>query len=127
MKGYLIYATRYGSTKQVCQWISEGIPFSVSTRQVSDFPVDTVDFLILGTPVFIGKPAEDMTVFIKRHKAALCRVRCFCHYVVGAVDRIPGRLPRVFRTSSALFITLCSCHDPVTAWKTAVGFADHRR
>ena len=58
MKGYLIYATRYGSTKQVCQWISEGILFSVSTRQVSDFPVDTVDFFDFGDAGFYWKASR---------------------------------------------------------------------
>ena len=87
MKGYLIYATRYGSTKQVCQWISEGIPFSVSTRQVSDFPVDTVDFLILGTPVFIGKMCIRDSLYISTVRA------------IYLYQRGQGRLERLLDSS----------------------------
>ncbi len=77
MKGLLIYATRYGSTEQVCRWIGEGLPFPISVEPVSNRPIAAADFLVLGTPIFIGKPAKEMIEFIDKCKTALCRVPVF--------------------------------------------------
>lgn len=55
-KGIVIYESKYGATEQYAQWLGEELKLPVitttdlKTNQLKDF-----DFLLLGTPVYIGR------------------------------------------------------------------------
>ena len=71
MRGVILYATRYGSTKTVCQWIRQGMAHSeASIHRITQWRGDA-DFFILGCPIFIGKPHPDMTDFLHTSKQLL--------------------------------------------------------
>ncbi len=80
MKGLLLYSSKYGSTERVSQWIAREIACSevllYKIHKDMDF-IQQYDFYILGTPIFIGKPAWEMTDFIRKNKLLLCAVPVF--------------------------------------------------
>ena len=74
LRGSLYYASRYGSTEEVCRWVREGIShFPVALHRIRVRPRAEGDFFILGTPIFIGKPLPEMVAFIEENKALLRR------------------------------------------------------
>ena len=65
MKGTILYATRYGSTLEVCQWIRQGMTrHEARVCPVSTWREDEAEFFILGSPIFVGKPHPDMINFL---------------------------------------------------------------
>nr|VFJ47680.1 MAG: menaquinone-dependent protoporphyrinogen oxidase [Candidatus Kentron sp. FM]VFJ63462.1 MAG: menaquinone-dependent protoporphyrinogen oxidase [Candidatus Kentron sp. FM]VFK12295.1 MAG: menaquinone-dependent protoporphyrinogen oxidase [Candidatus Kentron sp. FM] len=66
----LVYATRYGATKDIAHWIAEGIhqPISVFDLAETDTRelVSKYDRVILGSPIFTGEPVQIMLDFMKK-------------------------------------------------------------
>lgn len=78
MKGTIVYASKYGSTEKVCRWIHEGIRnHTAEIRRVTQPITEQKEFIVLGTPIFIGKPAEEFLEFIDLYRHELCRVPTF--------------------------------------------------
>lgn len=55
MKGAIFYASKYGSTAQYAQWISEATKLPVFNIDDGDANPDAFDFLILGSPIIYFK------------------------------------------------------------------------
>jgi len=71
MRGILYYDTKYGSTALIAQWIQEEIKRGiVDIVKIDEYlEIDeNYDFIILGTPIFIGKPTQCFINFVKNNK-----------------------------------------------------------
>ncbi len=78
MNGCLLFATKYGSTERVSHWIAEGIrKHQTEVRRITQPVPPDVNFMILGSPIFIGKPMEDLYDFIENHKDELFKIPFF--------------------------------------------------
>lgn len=80
MRGALFFSSRYGSTERVSQWIVRRITCAETYLYQIDsdsVPIQPFDFYILGTPIFVGKPAPQMTRFIHNNKKLLCGAPVF--------------------------------------------------
>ena len=64
MKILICYDTRYGSTKKICQYIKMGMANNASIKNISDVSSFDYDLMIIGSPVFIGKPMKSVESFI---------------------------------------------------------------
>ncbi len=71
MKGILYYDSKYGTTKTVAEWIKDEIKdVQIDMVQIEDnmrVP-ERYDFVILGTPIYVGKPRQYFIDFIKNNK-----------------------------------------------------------
>lgn len=57
MKGIIIYKSNYGSTEQYANWLSEDTGFrSMEIKKVRKRDFYDCDVVILGSPIFAGKP-----------------------------------------------------------------------
>lgn len=71
MKGILYYDSKYGTTKAIAEWIKEELTdVQVDMLQITDSMMvrESYDFVILGTPIYVGKPRQDFIQFVKRNK-----------------------------------------------------------
>ncbi len=71
MSGTLYYDTRYNSTKEVCHWIVAGIPHkAVAVHRIGEMqPGENEDeFIIIGSPIYVGKPLDSVSEFIRSKK-----------------------------------------------------------
>lgn len=69
MKGILYYDSKYGSTKQVCQWIVSEINIGqITINHIKERMKHNVDYYIIGTPIFIGKPMASVIDFCHANK-----------------------------------------------------------
>lgn len=71
MNALICFGSRYGSTRQVCEDISIGMGIPTSIRPVSEVDCLDYDIVVIGTPVFIGKPMKTVTEFITAHSNEL--------------------------------------------------------
>jgi menaquinone-dependent protoporphyrinogen IX oxidase len=56
MKGLIIYKSKYGSTEEYANWISEETGFGIkSVKQVTKNDIANADIIIIGSPVMAGK------------------------------------------------------------------------
>jgi len=55
MKGAVLYATKYGSTAEYADWISEATSLPVFDVHRDDVNLESYDFLVLATPVIYYK------------------------------------------------------------------------
>lgn len=71
----LIYATRYGATKDTAQWIEHGLDRDVDLLNIEDISFSETakkyDFFIIGSGVWIDGVHKDMLKFLKTQKAEL--------------------------------------------------------
>lgn len=71
MKGILYYDSKYGTTETVAKWIID----EIRAAQVDSIKIENSmkvsgkeDFIILGTPIYIGKPRQCFIDFISENK-----------------------------------------------------------
>ena len=64
MKALICYDTKYGSTTEICHYISSGMKMSVDIKNISEVNSFDYDLIIIGSPVFIGKPMKSVGDFI---------------------------------------------------------------
>lgn len=64
MEGLICYASKYGSTLDVCEDIKRGMEGNVRIRHISEVDRFDYDIIVIGSPVFIGKPMQSMIDFI---------------------------------------------------------------
>lgn len=56
MKGLIIYQTKYGSTRQYAQWISEELAFDLAdVRQLDPGILNEYDVLVIGSHIHAGR------------------------------------------------------------------------
>ncbi len=71
----LLYATRYGSTKDTAEWIAEGLGREVDLLNVEDISFEQTakkyDIFIIGSGVWIDGVHKDMLEFLKSQKERL--------------------------------------------------------
>lgn len=74
MKTLIAYTTKYGATKACAEQIAERLHGDVQLVALTkDTAVDLAPFdaVIIGTPIYIGKPRKACTMFIKQHQEVL--------------------------------------------------------
>lgn len=71
----LVYATRYGSTKETAQWIAEGFGREIDLLNVEEIFFEQTarnyDLIIIGSGVWIDGVHKDMLEFLKTQKLEL--------------------------------------------------------
>ncbi|MCK4974236.1 MAG: hypothetical protein KAR81_03205, partial [Sulfurimonas sp.] len=71
----LIYATRYGATKDTAQWIEQGLDREVELLNIEDISFTETakkyDLFIIGSGVWIDGVHKDMLKFLQTQKAEL--------------------------------------------------------
>ncbi len=77
MKLAIIYATRYGSTEEVAYTIKELHPTDVvdliSIDSQKKLDLSSYDVIILGSPIYFGKPLPAFRQFIQLNISLLCQ------------------------------------------------------
>lgn len=66
MRALICYDTKYGSTPEICRAIRAGINMDTDIRNVRDVYTLEYDLILIGSPVFIGKPMKSVTDFISQ-------------------------------------------------------------
>ena len=64
MNALICYDTKYGSTTEICHYISSGMSMDVDVKNISEVKSFEHDLLIIGSPIFIGKPMKSVEDFI---------------------------------------------------------------
>ena len=71
----LIYATRYGATKDTAEWIAKGLDREVELLNIEDISfaqtAKKYDLFIIGSGVWIDGVHKDMLKFLETQKADL--------------------------------------------------------
>src|SRR5580765_8519842 len=82
MKGAIIYKTKYGATKQYAEWL--GADLNLPLLKCDDLiegELSQYDFLLLGTPVYIGK--FQIAKWLTHNVRNLIRKKIFIFIVAG--------------------------------------------
>jgi menaquinone-dependent protoporphyrinogen oxidase len=79
----IIFDTTHGSTKKVAEWISEGINGTTKLCKVND--VESLDYnlLVIGSPIYGGKPLESIVTFLNKNKNTLVEKKVALFIVCG--------------------------------------------
>ena len=64
MDALICYDTKYGSTTEICCYIKSGMKMNVDIKNISDVDSFDYDLIIIGSPIFIGKPMISVEDFI---------------------------------------------------------------
>jgi len=78
MKVLLIYASRYGSTKQIAEYIADSLTnggMAVNIADVNDSPDLSADVILLGSGIYAHKFLPEMEQYIKNNRDALLNTR----------------------------------------------------
>ncbi len=64
MKALICYDTKYGSTTEICHYISSSMQMDTDIKNICDVSSFEYDLIIIGSPIFIGKPMKSVEDFI---------------------------------------------------------------
>lgn len=64
MNAIICYDTKYGSTTETCYYISSGMKMNVDVKNISEVNLFNYDLIVIGSPIFIGKPMKSVGDFI---------------------------------------------------------------
>ena len=67
MRTLICYDTKYGSTPEICRAIRAGLKMDTDIQNVRDVYTLKYDLILIGSPIFIGKPMESVENFISRN------------------------------------------------------------
>ena len=84
----LIYATKYGSTKDTAVWIKDGMRENVDLLNIEDISSDTAlkyDLFIIGSGVWIGGVHEKLVEFLESNASSL-NSRVMASFIVCGTD-----------------------------------------
>ena len=82
MKGIVIYKSKYGATRQYAQWIGDELKLPVfATDELNAVKLDSFDFVIAGSSVYIGKLL--IKKWLKNNLEALRNKKIFLFVVSG--------------------------------------------
>lgn len=65
MKGLICYDTKYGSTELIAQGIKKGMGSDVEVKNIRDVKRLDYDIIVVGSPIFNGKPLHTFSEFIQ--------------------------------------------------------------
>jgi len=82
MNGAIFYTTRYGSTAQYAQWISEATGLAAYDVRDTDQSPDGFDFLVLGSPVIYHR--LPLNRWLRANRAAIAAKPVVLFTVSGA-------------------------------------------
>lgn len=101
MKGIIIYQSKYGATKEYASWISEelAIPY-YQTNEVTTADITQSDFLIIGTPVFVGRLL--IRKWLRKYRARFAQKKVFLFIVCGNDSQDTVQQQRIIKGLSAL-------------------------
>ncbi len=64
MNALICYDTKYGSTTKTCHYIKSGMKMDVDIKNISAVNSFDYDLIIIGSPIFLGKPMISVEDFI---------------------------------------------------------------
>ncbi len=64
MNALICYDTKYGSTTEICHYISSGMKIDTEIKRFYEVDSFDYDVIIIGSPIFIGKPMKSAEEFI---------------------------------------------------------------
>ncbi len=71
----LLYATRYGATKDTANWIAEGIDRDIDLLNIEEVSLEDIankyDYFIIGSGVWIDGVHKDLLIFLQNNKEEL--------------------------------------------------------
>lgn len=83
-KYLVVYASRYGSTREVAQAIADGLGADIAAA--ASFPdVRAYELVVVGSPIYGGDYLESMTKFLRTKKSALA-TRKVAAFITAAAD-----------------------------------------
>lgn len=65
MKALICYDTRNFSTMQICEGIRSGMNIETEILRVGEVSHLNYDIIVIGSPIFLGKPMQSVTDFIR--------------------------------------------------------------
>jgi menaquinone-dependent protoporphyrinogen oxidase len=74
-KYLVVYASKYGSTKEVAQAIAEGLGADIEEAGEVKPVVDDCELVVLGSPIYAGDYLRSMVDYIRSAKGALANKR----------------------------------------------------
>jgi len=117
----LVYDTKRGSTKQICEWIAEFINDKVDIKKVCEVDdLEKYDLIIIGSPIYIERPLSSVTNFLKSNRETLRRKKIVL-FVVGLAT---------FKFTASRYLKIMKNalgFEPIIAWMLPGrwGFIDH--
>ncbi len=77
MRTLIAYATKHGGTKQCAERLARLLPGAepLEITKATRLDLAPYDAVILGTPIYMGRPRKAMRTFCKRHQSALLEKR----------------------------------------------------
>lgn len=71
----IIYTSKHGTTKEVVKLIAERLRGQqitlIDLKQDKSPNIELFDQVILGTPIYVGKPSKEVKMFCEKHASAL--------------------------------------------------------
>lgn len=83
MKGLVVFDTKYGSTEKVAKWICGGISDTVDLKRPNEVESLEYDLLVVGSPIYGGKPLKSVADFLEENKNRLAKRRVALFLVCG--------------------------------------------
>lgn len=89
MKGAIIYKSKYGSTHDYAEWLSEELELPViGIDELRKNELDRFDFLLIGTPVYFGKFL--LLDWLKKNVRNIWNKKLFLFVVSGTPPQAQG-------------------------------------
>lgn len=96
MKCIVLYDSKYGSTESTANWIAEGIREKCATdvEKVSNVKTLDYDLIVIGSPIYGGKPLDTVANFLKKNRSALMGKKVAVFAVFSGIwqEKIPDYL-----------------------------------
>lgn len=83
VKSLIIFDTTYGSTQKVAEWIGEGISGTTEFCKVNDAESLDYDLIVIGSPIYGGKPLDSIDAFLKKNRNVLAKKKIALFIVCG--------------------------------------------
>ena len=98
MSGIVIYQSKYGATRDYAGWISDEIQLPVvDIHQIKKEVIETADFFVIGSSVYIGKLL--IKNWLKKNEDWLQRKKIFLFVVCGTPANEMKKLESYINTS----------------------------
>ncbi len=96
MKGIIIYKSKYGATKQYADWLSELLHLPmVASDNINKDNLRQYDFIIAGSPVYIGKLL--IRQWLRENVHVLQNKKVFLFVVCGTSPNEKDKLDKIVR------------------------------
>jgi len=74
MKTLIAYATKYGTAKKCAEKIAQHLPMGADLLRIEkgvQIDLSAYDLVVIGTPIYMGRPRKEIKPFCKKHMDAL--------------------------------------------------------